>query len=100
MIKFKKGNFIDECSLTKEEAKEFIKFLKNEIIRHDHHLEQYYNIAKDESRSDLMRVVAQTVVIRDMDDIKHTKKTIYYLQKKFGLEDFEWQKQIKSLKKE
>lgn len=79
MLQFKKGNFINEQKLNYAEAVEFIVFLESEIRRHKRHLEEYMKIAEDEDTSDFLRIVAQTVVIRNLDDIRHTQKTIDYL---------------------
>jgi len=84
MIKFKEGNFLDETELSKDEAIEFVHFLKLELLRHEDHLRLYKKIAEDDDSSDFLRVVAQTVVVRNIDDIAHTKKTIAYLEHKFG----------------
>ncbi|RLI66530.1 MAG: hypothetical protein DRO67_00940 [Candidatus Asgardarchaeum californiense] len=83
MITFKKGNFLDETKLTREEAIIFLAFLKSELVRHEEHLERYYQVAVDEESSDIARITAQTVVIRNLDDIKHTQRTIDYLEEKF-----------------
>lgn len=86
MIAFKKGNFLDEEKMTKEEAYEFVIFLREELIRHENHLNKWKETAESELVSDFLRVVAQTVVVRDLDDIAHTNRTINYLVEKYNLE--------------
>lgn len=88
MIKFKIGNYLDETKMTSHEAKEFVAFLKSEIRRHEEHMEQYRLIAESENTSTLMRITAQTVVIRNLADIRHTQRTIDYLNKKCASEMF------------
>jgi len=82
-MEFKKGNYINEKTLTKEEAIEFIDFLESEMERHRQHMLEYQQIALDEYASTFMRIVAGTVVTRNIEDIEHTKKTINYLLKKY-----------------
>jgi hypothetical protein len=86
MIQFKAGNLLDETKMSEEEAIEFVHFLKLEIDRHKDHLRLYLKVAAMPDNSDFMRVVAQTVVIRNLQDIEMTKKTIRYLEDKFGME--------------
>jgi hypothetical protein len=86
-MRFKKGMFIDEKTLTPEEAKQFLTFLKSEIQRHEEHLSVYQKIAQDDNESFFMRVVALTVVSRNVDDIEHTSRTIKILEKIIG-EDY------------
>ena len=83
MLAFKKGNFIDETELNFKEAEVFVAFLESEIERHKIHLQQYKAIAQDDDRDDFIRVIAQTVVVRNLDDIEHTKRTLQYLYDKF-----------------
>ena len=83
MLAFRKGNFIDEKELSLEEAEVFVAFLEREIERHRIHMAEYKAIAQDDGTPDFARVVAQTVVIRNLDDIEHTKRTLAYLYDKF-----------------
>ena len=85
MMKFKKGNFIDETELDEVEARIFVSFLEKEIERHKIHMEEYKRVAQDDRVHDFSRIVAQTVVVRNLDDIEHTNKTLEYLYKKFNL---------------
>lgn len=86
MIAFKKGNYLDETKLNEDEAIEFVHFLKLEIKRHEEHMRLYETNATMDDNSPFMRVVAQTVVVRNLEDIRHTQKTIDYLERKFNLE--------------
>ena len=83
-MKFKKGMYIDETSLTKEEADEFIYFLKQERERHQRELQKYKNIAVSDETDGFVRILAMTVVVRHMEDIEHTDRTINYLVDKYG----------------
>lgn len=85
MLKFKEGNFIDETVLELEEARIFVAFLEGELERHRIHLAKYQKIATSECACDFKRIIAQTVVIRNIDDIEHTKKTLNYLYKKYDV---------------
>jgi len=78
-MKFKKGMFIDEVSLTYEEAVEFKQFLLREKERHMKHLQEYQRIATDDNSTTFMRVVALTVIQRNLEDIEHTNQTIHIL---------------------
>jgi len=78
-MKFKPGMFIDEKTLSKDEAEEFYTFLLNEIERHKEHLAKYKAIARDDKTSTFMRIVALTVVERNLDDIEHTNRTLAIL---------------------
>ena len=80
-MEFKPGMFIDEQTLTKEEAEEFYTFLLNEIERHERHLAIYKAIAENDKTSTFMRIVALTVVARNLDDIEHTNRTLAILDK-------------------
>lgn len=81
---FKKGMFIDETTLNEYEAAMFVKFLQSEKERHQRELYVYKALAEQDSTDKFMRVVAMTVVLRHIDDIEHTDKTINYLREKFG----------------
>jgi hypothetical protein len=83
-MKFKKGMYINEQTLTSTEAAEFLLFLRKEIQRHKEHMLQYQKIAQDDNESFFMRVVALTVVSRNVDDIEHTSRTIKILEKIIG----------------
>jgi len=83
-MKFKKGMYIDETSLTKEEADEFIYFLKQERERHQRELQKYKDIAVNDETNGFVRILAMTVVVRHMEDIEHTNRTINYLVDKYG----------------
>ena len=80
---FKVGNYIDEASLTGEEALVFVAFLEKEIARHKAHMLEYQEIATSDYHSTFFRIVAQTVVVRNLEDIQHTQRTIDYLKNKF-----------------
>ena len=76
--------FIDEKTLNMQDAEEFVIFLEDERDRHEMELRRYKNIAESDKTDTFMRIVAMTVVLRHMDDIEHTNKTIRYLKQKFG----------------
>jgi hypothetical protein len=80
-MKFKSGMFIDEKTLTKSEAEEFYRFLLDEIERHKEHMNKYQQIARDDAQSSFMRIVALTVVQRNLEDIEHTNRTLAILDK-------------------
>ena len=80
-MNFKKGMFIDEKSLNKEEAEEFKSFLLSELQRHKEHMIQYQSIARDDEASTFMRVVALTVIQRNLEDIQHTNRTLTIVNK-------------------
>jgi hypothetical protein len=84
-MRFKKGNYLDETTLTKKEAETFVSFLESELTRHKVHLQQYLELAQSDDVDDFMRIVAQTVVVRNLDDIEHTQRTIDYLKEKWRL---------------
>lgn len=80
-MKFKPGMFIDEQTLTKDEAEEFYTFLLEEIERHKEHMAKFKAIARNDNTSTFMRIVALTVVERNLDDIEHTNRTLAILDK-------------------
>lgn len=84
-MKFKKGLFIDEKSLTKEEAAEFIDFLLEERVRHIEHMKEYKEMLTDDNKSDFYKIIAATVVVRDVDDIEHIDSTLDLLSKKYEI---------------
>ncbi len=83
MLKFKPNNFINEKVLNFKEAGIFVAFLEKELERHRIHMAEYKAIAQDDSVDDFTRVIAQTVVIRNLDDIEHTQRTLDYLYDKY-----------------
>lgn len=86
MIAFKKGNYLDETKLNEDEAIEFVHFLKMEILRHEEHMRLYETNARMDDNSTLMRVVSQTVVVRNLEDIRNTQEVIDFLERKFEME--------------
>ena len=83
-MKFKKGMYIDEKSLTKDEAIEFVDFLRRERERHREELRKFKDVSMDDGITGFFRILALTVVVRHIDDIEHTDRTIDYLVKKYG----------------
>jgi hypothetical protein len=85
MVKFKSNIFIDEKTLTKEEAKEFITFLEAERLRHIGHMKEYKKLVESDDVSDFKKILASTVVVRDIDDIEHIDETLSLLRAKFNI---------------
>jgi len=82
MITLKKGHYIDETQLNKEEAKLFIDFLTDERNRH---AQEMYR-CKEEAFKDVhpfLSIVYYSAVTRHLDDIQHIDRTIVYLQEKY-----------------
>jgi hypothetical protein len=84
-MRFKSGIFVDEKSLTKDEALEFVAFLLDERERHIKHLKEFKQALTDDTKSDFYKIVAATVVVRDVDDVEHIDRTLDLLSKKFNL---------------
>ena len=83
-MKFKKGMYIDETSLTKEEAILFIDFLRRERERHVIEMNKFKTLSLEDNQNGFFRILAMTVVVRHMEDIEHTDRTIEYLKSEHG----------------
>lgn len=84
-MKFKSGIFIDEKSLTKKQAKSFVAFLEAERLRHIGHLKEAMETVRDDDTDFFHKVLATTVVARDVEDIEHIDETLALLAAKYNI---------------